>query len=218
MARTNLWRTSAVVSVPARRAAAEVLHKFVLAMLLHPEKQIKAQQELDAVIGRSRLPTSADAPDLPYIGALIKEILRWEVLSPIGFAHKAVSEDKYRGFDIAKGTLIIVNVRDIMYNEDLFGPETDKFIPERFLEPGRENPGFAFGFGRRICPGRHLAYQSLFLLSTHMLQVYNIKKKLDADGKEVPVNAEFHTTMETIPHPFECALEPRFEGSLSLLN
>ena len=54
-----------------------------LAMLLNPEVQARAQQELDAVVGRTRIPTFADMPHLPYIGAMVKEVVRWRPVTPL---------------------------------------------------------------------------------------------------------------------------------------
>ena len=56
------------------------LSSFVLAMILHPEVQIKAQEELDRVIGHGRLPEFADRKSLPYINAIVKEILRYPLV------------------------------------------------------------------------------------------------------------------------------------------
>lgn len=50
---------------------------FLLAMLHYPEVMRKAQSELDAVVGRDRAPTFEDVPKLPYLGAMVKETLRW---------------------------------------------------------------------------------------------------------------------------------------------
>lgn len=52
------------------------LATFVLAIVTHPEVQIKAQKELDSVVGRDRLPEFGDRQSLPYIDAIVKEVLR----------------------------------------------------------------------------------------------------------------------------------------------
>jgi len=57
---------------------------FFLAMALHPDIQKKAQDELDRVIGPNRLPDFSDRKDLPYINALVKETMRWNVVLPLG--------------------------------------------------------------------------------------------------------------------------------------
>jgi len=57
---------------------------FFLAMVLFPEVQRKAQEELDRVIGLHRLPTIQDRDHLPYIAAVQKEIYRWRTIVPLG--------------------------------------------------------------------------------------------------------------------------------------
>ena len=60
------------------------MQTLFLAMALHPEVQKKAQAEIDAVVGPDRLPDIEDRPSLPYINALIKELLRWNLVTPLG--------------------------------------------------------------------------------------------------------------------------------------
>ena len=50
---------------------------FILAMVLHPEKQRRAQAELDEILGRGVLPTFGDRELLPYVDAVIKECFRY---------------------------------------------------------------------------------------------------------------------------------------------
>ena len=57
---------------------------FLIACMVHPEVQQKAQDEIDAVVGRERLPTFEDRPRLPFVDALCKEVLRWRPALPIG--------------------------------------------------------------------------------------------------------------------------------------
>jgi cytochrome P450 len=57
---------------------------FFLALTLFPRVQRRAQAELDAVVGRDRLPTFDDRPRLPYIEALYKELMRWQMVTPMG--------------------------------------------------------------------------------------------------------------------------------------
>ena len=57
---------------------------FFLAMALHPDIMKKAQRELDAVTGRDRLPTFEDRPRLPFVGAVCREVSRWQPVLPLG--------------------------------------------------------------------------------------------------------------------------------------
>lgn len=62
-------------------------------MVAFPEVQSRAQAELDAVVGRGRLPTFADAPRLPYVWAIIKEVLRWRPALRLGLVHASTEDD-----------------------------------------------------------------------------------------------------------------------------
>ena len=53
-------------------------------MVLYPEVMRKAQHEIDVVVGSDRLPTFADTPNLPYVHAMVMEVLRWRPVAPIG--------------------------------------------------------------------------------------------------------------------------------------
>ena len=76
-------------------------------MALHPEIQRKAQQEIDRVVGSDRLPVHADASSLPYVQALLLEIERWRPPVPMGIPHCAMTDDEYKGYHIAKGTIVV---------------------------------------------------------------------------------------------------------------
>jgi cytochrome P450 len=57
---------------------------FFVAALLRPDIQTIAQQELDAVTKRERLPTLEDRPSLPFVDAVCKEVIRWRPVVPLG--------------------------------------------------------------------------------------------------------------------------------------
>lgn len=69
---------------------AAALLVFFLAMVLHPEAMLKAQAQIDAVVGRDRLPTFSDREKLPYIEAMVREIMRWRTVGPIGLPRETV--------------------------------------------------------------------------------------------------------------------------------
>jgi cytochrome P450 len=57
---------------------------FLVACMLHPEAQKRARDEIDAAVGRDRLPTFDDRPKLPFVDAMCKEVLRWRPVAPLG--------------------------------------------------------------------------------------------------------------------------------------
>ncbi|KIJ28261.1 hypothetical protein M422DRAFT_270496 [Sphaerobolus stellatus SS14] len=120
-------------------------------MALNPDIQRKAQQELDAVLGGSRLPEFDDRSQLPYVAALCKEVIRWHPVAPIAFPHATAKDDVIEGYFIPKGTLVFGNAWHMLHCEDDFGLNPDIFCPERFLQSGARDPSAtgSFGFGRR---------------------------------------------------------------------
>ena len=90
---------------------------FFLAMALYPEVQKKAQQELDAVVGtEGRLPDFSDQPSLPYITAIVKELLRWHPAVPMGVPYRVLADDEYNGYYIPKGSIILPNMGCVIFS------------------------------------------------------------------------------------------------------
>jgi cytochrome P450 len=82
---------------------------FILAMVHNPAVQQRAQEELDRVVGRDRMPTFADRDQLPFIVATVRETLRWKSVTPLGVPHQSTQDDWYEGYFIPKGTVCIAN-------------------------------------------------------------------------------------------------------------
>lgn len=173
---------------------------WTLAMLAYPETQARAQAELDEVVGRSRPPTFADYSHLPYIRAMVKETLRWRPADPIGMAHQSIEDDWYEGMFIPKGTVCIANVWQLNRDPDIYGKDAAHFNPARHLDvngqiaPGppdtKEESHFTFGFGRRVCVGRHVANNSLFINIATVLWALKIERKKDEAGKLLPLDVD----------------------------
>ena len=89
---------------------ANTLYGFIQAMVVWPEVQKKAQEEIDRVVGPTRLPTIDDYPNLPYIRSCIKETVRCMPTIVLGMPHAAVKEDEYMGYRIPQGATVINNV------------------------------------------------------------------------------------------------------------
>jgi cytochrome P450 len=83
---------------------------FFLAMTLFPEVQLKAQEEIDRIVGTKRLPNVEDRANLPYVDAIVKEVLRWHPVGPIGLPHMTTEDDIFDGYLIPKGALILANI------------------------------------------------------------------------------------------------------------
>ncbi|KAF9223708.1 cytochrome P450 [Gyrodon lividus] len=183
------------------------LFVFILAMVLNPSVQEKAQAELDAVVGTDRLPDFGDRESLPYIEAVMRETMRYHPAN-LGIAHAAVEDDFYEGYFIPKG-------KGMSQDPDKY-PDPDKFKPERFLLPNgsltNDKVSVVFGWGRRICPGRHVADASLWSAIASMLAVFSFRKAQDGRGKEIVFEPEWTAGVASRPVKFHCHISPRREG------
>ena len=151
------------------------LQVFVLAAVSSLDIMATAQKELDGVVGSSRLPTLEDQSQLPFVTAVMKEVFRWHAMLPFAFPHYVAAEDEYMGYRIPAGSTIL-GLQWCMNHDDRNFPDPHTFNPSRWLEPGAEELKYhAFGFGRRICPGRYVAENSVFLSIARLLWAYNIK-------------------------------------------
>ncbi|KIJ50092.1 hypothetical protein M422DRAFT_27479 [Sphaerobolus stellatus SS14] len=192
---------------------------FVLAMALFPDVQRKAQAELDHLLGHVRLVEFEDEPKLPYISAVCKEILRWHPLLPQGLSHATSEDDIVGEYFIPKGTVVVGNTWALLHDEADFGPDTDKFIPERFLKSGVRDRALAgaFGYGRRICPGRYMAQYTLFIKIASILQVFEISAPKDAEGRDLPLEYTFSSGFFSYPADFKCSILPRSQWAKDLI-
>jgi cytochrome P450 len=186
---------------------------FVLNMVLHPEIQAKAQAVIDSVVGTDRLPTFEDRAQLPYIDFIVQETLRWCPVSPVGVPHRSLQDDVYNGMFIPRGSFVYANAWAMTHDEDVYH-EPKTFNPDRFMAAedggrGEPLPVGQFGFGRRICVGKHLAEASMWIVVASMLAAFNIEKPLGPDGKEFTPTVELTTGLTSHPKQFPCRIVPR---------
>ncbi|KAJ3011616.1 hypothetical protein NUW54_g2117 [Trametes sanguinea] len=201
-----------------------------LALCHHPEVLQKAQKQLDEVVGTDRLPTFQDRSRLPYIDCLLKEVLRWGTPVPLTPVHRLMQEDQYRGYALPAGSYCIANMWAILHDENMY-PDPLAFSPERFERLQQENGmdadekarladpyNYAFGFGRRRCPGLHFADQSLFMAFASIIACFDITPLTGADGKPLLPPLEFAGGAFRHPKPFECNVSPRRPGVEGLVE
>ncbi|KAG8213046.1 cytochrome P450 [Butyriboletus roseoflavus] len=205
--------TCATAFVAGAETTASTLQCFMFAMLQHPEVQERAQAEIDMVVGTNRLPNFDDRPNLPYIEATFMETLRMYPVVPLAIPHGTTDDDIYEDVFIPKGSAVVANIWAMHRNEDDY-PEPDIFKPERFLVDGRLNgdkstDSLAFGFGRRVCPGRYTADGSVWAAIVSILYAFKITKAVDEQGKEVDFEPTFSTGVTTCPNPFPCSITLR---------
>lgn len=178
------------------------LMNFLLAMVLYPEVMRKGQDAVDAAVPASQLPSWDDLPSIPYVNQIFKEVMRWRPVIPMGVPHVNTSDDQVDGYYIPTGSTVFGNMW-AMQHDHVHYPDPNEFRPERFelrkhksaFESSIEADAldrdhYAFGWGRRICPGMHLAEASVLLLVARILWAFDITPAEDDDGNDIQVTAD----------------------------
>ncbi|RAO65044.1 uncharacterized protein BHQ10_001056 [Talaromyces amestolkiae] len=157
-----------------------VLEIFVEICIQNPKAVNKARAELDSVIGPKRLPSFSDKDNCPYINAFILELLRRHPISPFGVPHMVTQDDEYMGYRIPAGTIIVANQMGMNMDETIF-ENPEKFESDRYMQNVDLPHPATFGFGRRQCPGHHIARANLFIVISRLLWGYDIHQHEQAD-------------------------------------
>ncbi|THU80027.1 cytochrome P450 [Dendrothele bispora CBS 962.96] len=209
--------TSYGVLLTGTHQVVAAVNAFILAMLLNMDIQRQAHNELDRVLGPGNLPTFDDESSLPYISAIVREVLRHNPITPLAIPHLLIQDDIYKDYFLLKGTVVIGNAWSILHDEETY-PDPSVFNPSRFLDKnGRLNTDvmdpalIAFGFGRRICPGRHIAIASIWIAIASVLACYNIEKEVDKHGNVIEPSGKWFSgpSLFNRPLPFKCRFVPR---------
>ncbi|KAH8897490.1 cytochrome P450 [Thozetella sp. PMI_491] len=204
---------------------AATIANFVKALLLHPDVQERGQEEVDRICG-DVIPTIDHLDSMPYVRACVKESLRWCPIAPLGIPHSPIQDDEYMGYLIPKGASVVCNVWAINMSPERYELPTH-FNPARFLgdlstasesasnPDGTKRDHFAFGAGRRICPGMHIGERTLFLALSRMLWGFDFRVP---DGHTKPEWNAVTPGLIAHPEPYACEVVPRSEKRAGVMR
>ncbi|THU92354.1 cytochrome P450 [Dendrothele bispora CBS 962.96] len=190
---------------------------IIMASACFPEAQAEVQRELDEVVGRDSLPTFKNRQFLPKLSAFVTEVLRWRAVSGTGFAHVASKDIFWNGYCIPKGATVIGNHWSICRDPDVF-PEPEEFRIDRWLDKDgqffEEQHTLIFGFGRRVCPGQHVANRSLFIATALLLWAFRITQDPQNPINTKPVSG----AVGIKPSPFVACYQSRIPNLEAMLQ
>ncbi|KAJ5354959.1 cytochrome P450 [Penicillium cataractarum] len=204
---------------------------FLEAMLQNPEAQRKCRIEIDNIVG-DRLPEFADLDRIPYVKCIMKEVWRWRPPVALGHPHVTTRDIIYNGYRIPKGSRIHLNSWAIGHDPRRHD-DPERFWPERYI--GDETTGkamqsinsadvskrdhFAFGAGRRICPGYNVAERSFAVAIMRILWAFEVQP---APGTQVPLDPLSYMKNAEMPGNasinLPVTLEVRSEERKKLIN
>lgn len=159
----------------------EALNIFVMAMIHYPQTLRRLREEIQSVCETNdslRLPDLGDYDErrLPYVAAVIKEVLRWRPIFPLLPEHTLSRDLEFEGYRFPRGVSFVINGAAV--TKDCDQPEA--FRPERWIDgSGKEfdvaHGNWQFGGGRRICVGYRLAQRGLYLNIARLAMCYDFK-------------------------------------------
>ncbi|THC95056.1 hypothetical protein EYZ11_005451 [Aspergillus tanneri] len=224
------WVAGGLVEAGFETSAA-TLNSLVLHLAANQRVQNKAHEELMCVVGPDRPPTFDDMPNLPYIRACVKEILRMNPILAPGIRHYAAQDVVYKNHVIPKGTVLLANTAFLHYDPQRF-EKPFEFMPERYLkhtlysseyaamsDPYKRDH-FTFSTGRRTCPGARLAENSLNIALCNILWAFEIRPPI-VEGVETEMDLSDNAYPDgafTIPRPFAARFLPRSEERLQIVK
>ncbi|KAH9476386.1 Cytochrome P450 monooxygenase [Psilocybe cubensis] len=210
--------------------SATTIQSLILSLLKFPACLKKAQEEIDELIGDSRLPISTDIDELPYVQAVIKEGHRLRPAVPCGIPHAALNDCHYRGYTIPKGSPILINIWGILHDPELFD-RPDEFRPERYLEtPDGTIPGLKkdfnirlnlpFGSGKRLCPGMNFSNIFLNLAVMRLLWAFDFTPydDLTTNHDTWDIEKEYSEGITLTPKNLRCKITPRNEKRARIIQ
>lgn len=168
---------------------------------MFPEAQAQAQKELDEVVGSGELPSAKHFKDLPYVRGTMKETLRWMPIAINGAVpHATINSDEFNGYHIPQGASIILAVWAAS-NDETYFPQPRLFDPMRHNQTSTifesshtsevpERGQYTFGAGRRICPGMHVAENTLLFAMTRILWAFDIQYAKDENGNDIFIDRD----------------------------
>ncbi|TFY52985.1 hypothetical protein EVJ58_g9703, partial [Rhodofomes roseus] len=163
---------------------------------------------------------------LPYVRAIVKEVLRCHSPSWMATPQCLDADFVYRGMYIPANTVMMLNCYSLYHNEERdvespFETNPDRFIDDNLSSAGsskQSNPmdrdHWAFGAGRRIHPGMPVAEKEIFLAFSRLLWAFCIGA---VPGKP-PCLEEYDGNSGCTPLPFEVHLVPRHDQVGAVLD
>ncbi|KAH9624145.1 hypothetical protein KSS87_012810 [Heliosperma pusillum] len=187
---------------------ATLLEWIMARMTMHPDIQAKAQEELDSCVGTDKAVQDSDIQNLPYLQAIVKEVLRMHPPGPLlSWSRLAIHDVYIDKVMIPAGTTAMVNMWAITHDptiwKDPWAFKPSRFIDEDVMIMGSDLRLAPFGSGRRVCPGRALGLATVHLWLARMLQEF---KWLPA--QPVDLSERLRLSLE-MKKPLVCCTVPR---------
>jgi cytochrome P450 len=183
--------------------AATTLQWIMAELVRNPRAMQKAQDEVRHVLDGHDKVTYDDLGQLRYLHLVIKEALRLHPPAPLLFPRECRRACRVLGFDVAKGTMVLVNAWAISRDPEHWAMMPEEFVPERFEDSevdfkGTDFEYTPFGAGRRMCPGMAFALVNVELVLASLLYHFDWELPPGIEPADVDMTEESGVTVRRL--------------------
>ncbi|KAI3970205.1 hypothetical protein MKW92_052692 [Papaver armeniacum] len=184
-------------------------------LLRNPHVMIRLQKELETVVGMDRLVQETDLVKLEYLDMVLKETMRLHPAAPLLVPHYSMEDAKINGYDIPKGSWLMVNVWGIARNKQVWSQNAEDFYPERFIGvdidlKGKDFMLTPFGSGRRRCPGMEMGLKAVKMILAQFVHCFEWKLPIGMSTEDLDMQ---ETAGLTVPRAKHLIAVPKYRLS-----
>lgn len=165
----------------------------------NPQVTKKLKEDIDFVVGKSRIVRESDLTRMEYLHCVVKEVFRLYPAGPLMLPHESRESCTIAGYYIPQKTRIIVNVwaigRDPNVWEDPLTFKPERFINKNIDIKGRDFEMLPFGAGRRGCPGIGLAMANVELVLAQLVHCFDWTLEGNGNATELDMTESFMTSI-----------------------
>ncbi|KAK9668784.1 hypothetical protein RND81_13G086300 [Saponaria officinalis] len=177
--------------------------EWALAAMLKDQRILNLlRQEIDSVVGKSRMVQESDFPKLPYLDMVVKETLRLYPGAPLLLPRESIEDVVISGYKIPKKSRLIVNFWGMARDRIVWGENAEEFYPERFKNgvngSGQHFEYIPFGAGRRICAGEYLGTVTVKIVVARMVHCFDWKLAENEKPEDMDMSERFGISIPRI--------------------
>ncbi|XP_071688772.1 cytochrome P450 CYP736A12-like [Rutidosis leptorrhynchoides] len=172
---------------------------ILCALIKNPRVMKELQKELNTVIGDKPIVEESDLTKLSYLHMVVKETFRLYPIGPLLIPHQSVDDIVISGYNIPKGTRVLVNYWAFGRDPNVWSDNWDEFLPERLIGKDIDYRGSSFqlipfGTGRRGCPGMNLGLLNINLVVSNLVHCFDWVLPNRMEPSELDMQEKFGLT------------------------
>ncbi|KAF5195762.1 Cytochrome p450 [Thalictrum thalictroides] len=206
--------------IAAATDTSSVTNEWAMAEVIkHPQVLLKIQEELDSVVGRNRMVTESDLPQLNYLKCVVRETFRMHPAGPFLIPHESIRDTQINGYHIPAKTRVFINTHALGRNKRIWGNDLNIFRPERHeladgcrveVSHGADFKILPFSAGKRKCPGAPLGLAFVLMALATLFHCFDW---IPPPNEDIDTTEVYGMTMPKVK-PLRASAKPRLPAHM----